>query len=254
MQRKDNTKLFTDKAEAYRKFRPTYAAAYLDYLADVCRLDSASTVADIGAGTGILTGQLLARQWKVIAVEPNDGMRAAALEQLGQSPALILLSGSAEHTGIHAHSADAVTAAQAFHWFDPEAFRMECRRILKPGGMVSLVWNNRVEDDPITIECHKICQKYCSSFRGFSGGKERNIENATALFFSKECEVKVFENNLSYGREAFIGRYLSASYAPKPGDDAYLPYIEAFGSLFDRRSKNGLLLIPNVTKSYTGCV
>ena len=250
MQNRDSTTLFTNKAESYSKFRPSYPNSYLDYLTETCRLDASSTVADVGAGTGILTGQLLSRGLAVIAVEPNGDMRKAAHARLGDVPKLKLLSGTAEHTGIGADSVDAVTAAQAFHWFDPDAFLQECRRILKPGGMISLVWNNRAPDSAVSRECHEICTKYSPSFRGFSGGESQ--QNATTAFFPHGCDIQTFQNDLTYSREAFIGRYLSTSYAPKPQDTAYLSYTRELGALFDRCNSGGLLSIPNVTISYTG--
>lgn len=249
----DNTTLFTDKADAYRKFRPNYADAYLDYLMSICQLNSSSTVADIGAGTGILTGQLLERGLTVIAVEPNDDMRQAAKMHLGSQPKLRYIAASAEHTNIGTHSVDTVTAGQAFHWFDPEAFREECLRILKPGGLVSLVWNSRTIDSEVTSACYKICKKYCPAFRGFSGGGV-NQEEMTSAFFPRGCEVRAFENDLAYSREAFVGRYLSASYAPKPQDANYQPYTEGLGKLFDCYASGGLIRIPNTTNSYTGAV
>lgn len=252
MENLDNTALFTDKAEVYRKFRPTYPARYLDYLIKTCHLGSSATVADIGAGTGILTGQLLERHLHVIAVEPNDAMRAAASEHLGRQSALTLQCGTAEHTGIAARSVDAVTVAQAFHWFDPDAFRTECRRILKDGGMVSLVWNNRGHD-AIAAECHEICKRYCPSFHGFSG-KDGVQREATAAFFTRGCDIQTFENDLTYSREAFIGRYLSTSYAPTPQEEAYEPYTRELDEFFDRHSRCGLLSFPNITTSYTGRV
>ena len=53
------------------------------------------------------------------------------------------MNGSAEATGLSEHSVDFVTAAQAFHWFDKEAFKVECQRILKPRGNFMIIWNTR---------------------------------------------------------------------------------------------------------------
>lgn len=97
-------------------------------------LTAESTVADIGAGTGKWTARLLPLGCRICAVEPNGSMRREAERLLGGEPRLTLLGGSAEHTGLPDASVDCVTAAQAFHWFDRERFRAECRRILTPGG------------------------------------------------------------------------------------------------------------------------
>ena len=74
----DNTSRFTGRADVYAKARPGYAAELIKKLSAWAELSPASTVADIGAGTGIFSAQLAAIGARVIAVEPNDDMRAEA--------------------------------------------------------------------------------------------------------------------------------------------------------------------------------
>ena len=126
----DNTARFTGRADVYAKARPGYAEALIEELTAWAGLSPASTVADIGAGTGI-SAQLASTGARVIAVEPNDDMRAEAEKRFAGASNVSVLAGTAEATGIEDASVDLVTAAQAFRWFDCEAFRAECPRILR---------------------------------------------------------------------------------------------------------------------------
>ena len=116
---------FTERVDTYVKYRPSYPREAIDYLYQAVGLEQGSTVADIGAGTGIFTKLLLERGSSVIAVEPNDGMRSAAVEMLAQEPRFLAVAGSAEETTLTEQSIDYIVCAQAFHWFDRAAARSE---------------------------------------------------------------------------------------------------------------------------------
>ena len=130
---------FDVAADAYERTRPDYPAAILDPLP----IPATATVLDLGAGTGKLTRVLARRYAHVIAVEPLDGMREI-LERV--VPAAQALAGRAEAIPLPDGSVDAVFAAQAFHWFSyPEALS-EIGRVLRPGGLLCIVWNEPDED------------------------------------------------------------------------------------------------------------
>jgi SAM-dependent methyltransferase len=86
---------------------------------------------------------LLDAGYRVFAIEPNEAMRAPAEKALGQRQGFVSVDARAEATGLAPRSVDAVIAAQAFHWFDPPRARAEFERILRPGGPILLVWNER---------------------------------------------------------------------------------------------------------------
>ena len=123
-----NEHKFDGKAKLYAAYRPSYASGLIDDLVE--DLPKGAKVADIGSGTGKLTELLLARGMNVFAVEPNDDMRAAAEEAFGGNALFCSVPASAESTTLPDGKMELVTAAQAFHWFDRDAFRKECRRIL----------------------------------------------------------------------------------------------------------------------------
>lgn len=129
---------FGPAAEIYERGRPSYPAAALDWLLPA----GTPRVIDLGAGTGKLTRQVRDRGLSVTAVEPSVGM----LEQLKRSvPEVPAVLGSAESIPLPDGSADAVLAAQAWHWVDPAKAAPEIARVLTPGGRLGLLWNLRDE-------------------------------------------------------------------------------------------------------------
>ncbi|MEM9906031.1 MAG: class I SAM-dependent methyltransferase, partial [Cyanobacteria bacterium P01_D01_bin.44] len=142
------TQRFSNRVADYIKCRPDYPPTLLAYLTQHGGLTSKQTVADIGMGTGLLTHHFLDHGNRVYGVEPNAEMRSAAVECLHPYAHFHPLDGQAEATTLPPDSVDWVVAGQAFHWFDRPAARAEFERILKPGGRVALVWNDRLESDP----------------------------------------------------------------------------------------------------------
>ena len=203
----DNTQKFSGKADVYQKARPSYAQAMLEFIAQKWQIGEGSLVADIGSGTGILTRQLLGLGAKVFAVEPNADMRAKAEELLGGDPNFVSVIGTAEQTSLPDHSFHLVTAASAFHWFDPERFRQECDRILLIGAPVVLLWNEARISEEINLGRERIYKNYCPNFKGFSGGREgRN--HARRAFFGEEIQEQRFPTHLATtGKPLSIARY-----------------------------------------------
>jgi SAM-dependent methyltransferase len=137
---------FTDVADAYERGRPGYPDAAIDWLAERLPLRPGATVVDVGAGTGKLTRQLLALRVRVLAVEPLESMREVLA---AAAPEAEVLAGSAEALPLREASVDAVTAGQAAHWFRGNAAASEFARVLRPGGGVGLLWNERDVDDSL---------------------------------------------------------------------------------------------------------
>lgn len=248
----DNTQKFTNKVENYVRYRPSYPKQFIRYLMDEIGLSEDKTVADVGAGTGILTKLLAPNAGTVYAVEPNRNMRTACGEYCSNCKNVVLVDGTAEATTLPDHSADLITVAQAFHWFDRERTGTEFRRILKSGGRVVLVWNNRVRDDALILENDELCRTICPEFKGFSGEGGNELELYREFFRNRACEYRAFDNNRSMTLEEYIGGSLSSSYAPLEGDTGYKEFIEGLTALFHKYGKNGKLMMPNVTQSYAG--
>lgn len=206
-------------------------------------------IADIGSGTGIFTAQLLNCGYQVYAVEPNADMCRKAEEKLSGWEGFSSVDGADKATNLPDHSVDCVTAAQAFHWFDAEAFRAECRRILKPGGRVMIVYNARDEKAACTQGLAALRRKYNPEFHGFSNGIS---DEACRAFFDGECAVFRADNSQSYDRQGYIDRVLSSSYSLKETDAQYGAYLEEIGVLFETYAVDGVLTVPVYTTAYIG--
>src|SRR5438477_686437 len=140
------TSRFSDRVENYVRYRPGYPPGALQVLKDDCGLAPDHVIADLASGTGIWTRILLENRNPVFGIEPNAEMRLAGERLLAGFPKFTSVAGTAEATTLPDHTVDFVTAAQAAHWFHRERARSEFLRILKPGGWLVLLWNERLTD------------------------------------------------------------------------------------------------------------
>jgi SAM-dependent methyltransferase len=147
IQRAKQANSFGSAAQAYELARPGYPrAAVHDVLPDGPR-----RVLDLGAGTGKLSRVIAAEGHEVICVDPDPAM----LDVLGAAlPGAERYVGRAEAIPLPDASVDAVFAGQAFHWFDPPVAAPELVRVLRPGGVVALLWNVRDDTGPAWISAY----------------------------------------------------------------------------------------------------
>lgn len=144
---------FEAGAAAYEAARPGYPDDAVAVLRDEVGIGVGTTVVDLAAGTGKLTRRLVELGASVTAVEPVAGMRDQLASVL---PDLTILDGTAEQIPLGDASADVVTVAQAFHWFDAPAALDEVARVLRPGGSLVLLWNERDESTPWVAEMSRL--------------------------------------------------------------------------------------------------
>ncbi len=244
----DNSHRFDGKAADYAAGRPAYAEELFDLLFAEYGFSARGAVADVGAGTGIFAEALLRRGCTVYAVEPNAQMRRSAEERLSAYGGFVSVEGDAAHTGLEAGSVCAVTAAQAFHWFDAEAFRAECRRILRPGGKVVLVYN-RSDDSPLQRALDDAAARCCPDFRGRSGGMAERDGRIDA-FFRGKFEVVRFANGREEDEQIFVCRALSSSYVPS--GEGKERYARAVRAVFARFAAGGKVFVSRTTWAYIG--
>jgi SAM-dependent methyltransferase len=131
---------FGREAEAYERVRPSYPADAVAWLAANLGLEPGRTVLDLAAGTGKFTRLLVPFGAKVVAAEPVDGMRRRFVAAV---PGVPIVAAVAEALPVGRGALDAITVAQAFHWFDADRAFDEFARVLPPGGRVGLIWNAR---------------------------------------------------------------------------------------------------------------
>lgn len=238
----DPTRRFTNRVENYVKYRPGYPKEILELFRGEMGMTADSVVADVGSGTGISARIFLENGNTVYGVEPNAAMRAAAEEFLKDYPNFHSIDGRSDATGLPAGSADLVIAAQAFHWFDPEPTREEFQRILRPGGFIALIWNERqLDSNAFLAEYEQFLLKHASDYRKVR--HENTGEEELREFFRGDFSSKAFSNSQVFDFEGLKGRVVSSSYMPAEGDDAYPPMIAELQTLFANHQENGRIEI-----------
>ena len=223
-----NENIFSGKAEVYMQCRPRYAQGVLDFIRRETALTPDSLIADIGAGTGIFT-----------------------------APGAEIISAPAEHTGLPDGSVSLITAAESFHWFQPDDFREECRRILRPDGKVMIVWNLTDKKTSTVQRLHELNMKYCEKYRSlFTNNEQFSVSDEKYKVMSENyltnSRREIYPNDLMFTKEQFIGNRISRSYAPKSGDPEFDNYRTALEEFFEQHQQNGVILIPNNTVCFIG--
>jgi SAM-dependent methyltransferase len=170
---------FARASEAYEQGRPGYPPEAVAHLARELGLRPDRVVLDLAAGTGKLTAFLVDTGATVVAVEPVAEMRAALERAL---PGVRAHEGTAEAIPLAAGSVDAVTVAQAFHWFRGREALAEIYRVLKPGGSLGLVWNVRDTSVPWVARLTEIMEPHRGNSPGYRSGAWRVAIEGTTLF------------------------------------------------------------------------
>jgi SAM-dependent methyltransferase len=208
---RDPHRRFTARADVYARGRPGYPEAAWDALLEGFGPPGRVHAADVGAGTGIAARALGARGIRVVAIEPNAAMREAAEPH----PLVTWGDGTAEATGLDEASVDAVVCAQSFHWFRPDEALREFRRVLRPGGRVALLWN---EKDPV----HATTEEYYALVRAAAVEDPAHLHYPDPLpllraaGFSSPRRLS-FANAQRLDADGIVDRALSASYVPRSG-------------------------------------
>jgi SAM-dependent methyltransferase len=247
----DSTQRFSSRVKNYIKYRPGYPPAVLDLLKEKCGLTGASIVADIGSGTGILTELFLRSGNQVFAVEPNRDMREAAEELLCKYSNFTSISGTAEATTLKDQGVDFITAGQAFHWFDREQSRREFLRILKPGGWLVLIWNDRIQTGPFAEAYEQLLRTYGTDYADVNH-KDVDARVLSPFFGSSGYQQIRFPNRQVFDWEGLKGRLLSSSYAPEPGHPRHAPMLDALVALFSVHQARGQVVFEYDTLVYYG--
>lgn len=246
------TQRFSNRVENYIKYRPHYPQALWEFFRDKLHLTAKSIIAEVGSGTGILTEPLLQAGATVYAIEPNREMREAAERLLSNQSRFISIDGTAEQTSLPNNSVDTIIAAQAFHWFDREPTKAEFRRILKPEGLVVLIWNDRRTDTtPFLREYEGLLLDLATDYKEVN---HKNIDEvALGEFFAPATyNTATFDNVQYFDYEGLAGRLLSSSYAPLPGHPNYESMMANLRDIFNRYAHAGRVAFEYDTRVYYG--
>jgi ubiquinone/menaquinone biosynthesis C-methylase UbiE len=230
--------VFSTKAEKYAQYRWDYAPEAIEEIIKVAHLSSTSVIADLGAGTGILTRHFTGKVQRVYAIEPNTEMRQILENELGASPMVSVIDGSAECTTLPDKSVDLITVAQAIHWFDPESARTEMRRILKKDGWLAVLRNyGKGELDHATGQL--MTEEYGADF---SNKRNKPKETPVPFYFENgpfQKSIHPFQFQQSW--EEFIGALTSASFMPNEDHPLFNKLEAEAGKIFSYYSDSGNL-------------
>lgn len=229
----DPTQRFSSRVQNYIKYRPGYPTEVYDYLRSTADLIPGVVIADIGSGTGLSSQLFLQRGHRVIGVEPNTEMRAAAENLLAGDGNFTSLAGRAEDLPLPDGSVDFIVAGQAFHWFEPVAARAEMMRVLRPGGQVVLIWNMRdTQGSEFQQAYEQMLLDFGTDFKQVDHQRNFPDERIAAFFAPFRMKKALFSYAQEFDFEGLRGRLLSSSYAPTEENPAYAPMLAALQKLF----------------------
>ncbi|MGA7156281.1 MAG: class I SAM-dependent methyltransferase [Acidobacteriaceae bacterium] len=219
----NSTDRFTGRVATYNRYRLRYpTATILDRLRLWCHLQPHWRIADIGAGTGMLTEVFLSNGNPVIAIEPNQEMRATCADLRTQYPALQLRNTTAESTGLPDHSIDLISAGRAFHWFNTPRALAEFNRILQPNGWLVLVSLGRAKiDTPQARDFESLLTNHGTDYADYVRGSYRIHENLDQVFTADRHHEQIHGQE-SLDWESFLGQTMSLSVTP-PRDSPCFP-------------------------------
>lgn len=227
----DPTTRFSNRVADYAASRPGYPPGLLPLLSRETGLTPAWIVADLGAGTGLSALPFLEHGNRVLGIEPNDAMRRAGEKILAGHPGYEARDGTAEATGLPDGSVDLVLAAQAFHWFKPDAAAAEASRILRPGGWRVVLWNTRVQGVPFMDAYEDFLLAHCTDYEAVR--HDHVLPDALATFLGAPPLRFTLENSQAFDREGLRTRVRSSSYTPAAGAPGHEEMMEALDDLFD---------------------
>lgn len=250
----DSTRRFSSRVSDYIKYRPGYPPQVVEVCRNEMGLTPASVVVDVGSGTGILTELFLKNGNVVYGVEPNPDMRAAAEGLLSSRYSNFRsVDGTAEVTTLADRSADFVLAAQAFHWFDKTAAAREFRRVLRTGGHVAIVWNDRkTNSSPLLAGYDQLLRTLGTDYKQVSK-TTTSVQDLQSVFGVPFRRI-AFPNEQRFDFDAFRGRAMSASYSPLPDHPSHEPFIAQLKNLFDIHQRNGQVVFEYETEVFFGRV
>jgi len=198
---------FNRAGDEYHKGRPEYPAESVNFIVDHLKLTPKTQIVEIGAGTGKFTKLLAEKGLDIVATEPVAGMRAKFQELL---PSLKIVDGTAESIPLPSVSADALIAAQAFHWFDGTKALTEFARVLKPGGVLCLIWNARDESIDWVAKLTDIIDPHEGGAPRYKSGAWKQAFQGATGFTS--LEHKAFFHSQIGDQDMLVNRVTSISF------------------------------------------
>ncbi len=198
--------------ERYQLARPDYPFDAITYLVDSLGIDEDVHVLDLGAGTGIMTGQLMPYCATITAVEPTPGMREVLSKRL---PTVKVLDGRDVAIPLDDATVDCVVVAQAFHWFDAPVAMEEIHRVLVDGGRLGVLWNERDESVSWVADLGEAMR--WPIYQPYAVGQDFTPVLASGPFVN--IERRNFSHHQILDHEGLLQRVLTTSYIAVMDDE-----------------------------------
>lgn len=251
MQLGDFTKLAKDYAN-----RTGYSEVVLTVLKNHIQtcVNGIRTVADVGAGTGKLTENLVQLGLKGYAVEPNDAMRTEGIRLLGEDGAFRWSAGVAEQTGLEDNSVDWVLMGSSFHWADTPVALKEFHRILRPGGFFTAIWNPRnLESSPFHMEIENKIREMVPHLKRVSSGSRVNMQDMDGKLLSTPYFEGLFlvEGNHEevMTKERYLGAWRSVNDIHAQAGD--ILFDEILKMIEEKISGYQEIVVPYTSRAFT---
>lgn len=244
---------FSNKAQKYELYRPTYPEASVLKVLDLCNgiPTNKIKIADIGSGTGKFTELLLNKGFIVYAVEPNEEMRKIAEKKFNGYRNFYSVSKEAEDTDLEDNSVSIITVAQAFHYFNFEKVKKEFKRILKSDGKVILLWNFRLRESNFIKEYENIIYNLHSRKVKPTHAQD-NMNDKVFKHFFENYEIENISNSQEFDFESLWGRTLSNNHMPNETESEYLKLYNDIKKIFNKYQRNGKVLFQYRTQIVIG--
>jgi ubiquinone/menaquinone biosynthesis C-methylase UbiE len=236
----DSVGRFSSKAERYARYRWGFAPEAIQAIFDNTGLQPQAVAADIGAGTGLLTRELVGKVAGLYAIEPNEHMLEIARQILKPYPSVICIEARSEATTLPGQSVDLITVGQAIHWFEPHATLKEFQRILKPDGWLAILFHIHIDE-----VLYKAMQAVCIPENGWDttpSPKPLYGDSHTDFYFGLGNGTKMhFPQTWQESWDEFIGGMLSDSHAPDDTQPAFPKFVSSVRRIFDEFNDKGYI-------------
>jgi len=240
---------YTKKAVYYDKYRWDYAPEAIDFILRATGAGKEKVVADVGAGTGIMTRHFLPVCKYVYSIEPNGAMFDILSDKFRSYQNWTGIKAVSSETGLEEDSLDVIVAAQAVHWFDAVPTKAEFERILRENGWLVLVRNYGTDQVLGTF----ISELLKSIYRvGSIDSGHANRRDPDFYFMNGKYERNVFPFEYSQDWDAFLGSLLSASWIPDEDTPLFEGFVKEVRAQFDRMSVDGKIQSQGETEVLIG--